>query len=549
MLALAMSLVLLLTVVSGCGKANVETGDPGTSEDTNAVREITLSESWAFESGFSPLTLESGNYGIMYFTSNFYETLVNYDESTGKIIPGLAESWDISDDGLVYTFHLRENVTFTDGAAFDAEAVKINLEFIPGNLGMFNGFYGVVTTLFDEIKAVDAYTVEVRLTQPYYGALNDFAMRLPLAMVSPNAYNNDGAVSDALKTATYGTGPYMYQGETNGTTFTFEKNPKYWGAEPDVDRFHVKVISDNDARQLALRNGEVDILMSTRQISPDGFDELKVSGFGAAISEPMSRTQYLALNVQKPPFNDPAVRKAANYAVDKSVICQSVLGNSAEAADSLFPDETAYCGQNLAPYEYNEAKAIEILEEAGWLDADGDGVREKNGISLSVELLYATNQIMMEDIALILREQLKKIGMDVKPVGMEVSACYDAQAKGDYDLAHTFTYGGVWDPHSTIANAKPNPDITATTGVLNRAFALVENSGALIEELNAAADTDRIQEIYDYMMTRIHEQALFIPLYSPMETAVYNPEIIAGYTFTGSPNSLGYMDIPSIKLK
>jgi nickel transport system substrate-binding protein len=538
-------LAMLLMAVSGCSKG----GETGSAGKADKIKEVTLSQSWAFDSGFSPLTLQAGNYGIMYFTGNFYETLVNYDESTGNIVPGLAHSWDVTGDGFVYTFYLRKNVKFTDGTPFDAEAVKKNLEFIPANLGIFNGFYGVVTTLFDEIEVVEPYTVKVRLSQPYYGALNDFAMRLPLAMVSPNAYNEDGSISDVLKTATYGTGPYMYQGETDGATFTFVKNPDYWGAKPDVDRFYVKVISDNDSRQLALRNGELDILIGTRQISLDGFNEMNNSGFGAVISEAVTGTQYLAMNVQKAPFNDLAVRRAVNHAINKSMICQSVLSGAAEAADSFFPAGTTYCNQDITPYEYSEEKAIALLEDAGWFDTDGDGMREKDGTLLKGELLYATDQIVMGDIALILQNQLKKIGMDIKLVSMEVAACYTAQARGEYDLAHTFTYGGVWDPHSTIANSKPNPDITATTGVLNRTFTLIENSGALIDELNASGDTGRIQEIYNYLMTQIHEQALFLPLYCPKETAVYNPEIISGYTFAGSPNSLSYIDIRSIKMK
>jgi nickel transport system substrate-binding protein len=546
MFVAALSLGLLLMAVIGCSKDG-ETGSAGTGEGISKVKEITLSESWAFDSGFSPLTLEAGNYGIMYFASNFYETLVCYDNE--KIVPGLAESWEVSDDGLVYTFYLRRNVKFTDGAPFNAEAVKKNLEFIPANLGVFNGFYGVVTTLFDEIKAIEPYIVEVRLTQPYYGALNDFAMRLPLAMVSPNAYNEDGSISDVLKTATCGTGPYMYQGETDGTEFTFVKNPDYWGAEPDVDRFHVKVISDNDTRQLALRNGEVDILIGTRQISLDGFNEMSKSGFGALISGTMNRTQYFALNVQNTPFNDVAVRQAANYAINKAIICQSVLSGIAEEAGTLFPPGTMYCNQNLVPYEHDQARAIKLLEDAGWFDTNGDGVLDKDGIQLKGDLLYATDQIMMEDIALIVQDQLKKIGMDITLVGMEVAACYAAQANGEYDMAHTFTYGGVWDPHTTIANAKPIGDSRGSMGVLNRAFTLIENSGALIAELNTSADADRIQEIYDYLMTQAHEQALFMPLYYPKETVVYNASVIQDYTFTGTYNSLGYMDIPSIKLK
>ena len=543
----SLSALLLAAALFGCSRSSGETSRSTQTADAGQIREIALSEAWAFDSGFSPLTLQVGNYGIMYYANNFYETLVNYDN--GKIVPGLAESWEISDDGLIYTFHLRKDVQFTDGAPFDAEAVKTNLECIPANLGIFNGFYGVVTTLFDEIKVIDAHTVEVRLTHPYYGALNDFSMRLPLAMVSPNGYNGDGALSDTLKTATLGTGPYMYAGETDGTTYTFTTNPAYWGTAPDLDRFHVKVISDNDARQLALRNGEIDALVGTRQISHDGFRELQDAGFGAVVSPIADRTEYLALNTQKAPFDDTAVRRAANYALDKAVICRNILGGIDEAAEYFFPEGTAYCGQELSPYAYDKEKALDILEGSGWLATGDDGIRRKNGVPLEGVLLYASDKIIMEDIALVLCARLKEIGMNIKPLAMEVAACYAAQANGEYDLAHTFTYGGVWDPHTTIANAKPSPDITATTGVLNRAFALIDNAGELIDELNTSADTGRIEAIYTYLMTKVHDQALFIPLYYPKEIAVYNQNVIRDYTFAGTYNTLGYVDVASIKLK
>jgi nickel transport system substrate-binding protein len=534
-------MALLAAALFGCSRSAGETGSADQRAETGGSGEITLSEAWAFDNGFSPLTLEAGNYGIMYYANNFYDTLINYDN--GKILPGLAESWDISRDGLVYTFYLRKNVHFTDGAPFDAEAVKTNLEHIPANLGIYNGFYGLVTTLFEKITVVDPYTVEVRLTTPYYGALNDFCMRLPLAMVSPRAYNEDGSPSDALQTATFGTGPYMYRGETDGSTYTFVKNPDYWGEEPEVAVFHVKVISDNDARQLALRNGELDILIDSRQLAFDGIEELKDAEFGTAMY-PMLRTEYLAFNVQKAPFNDAAVRRAANHAVDKALICQSILRGIAREAGSFFPPGTMYCDQNLPPYKYDLARAVKILEDAGWIDTDGDGIRENHGVPLTGELIYAVDQTS-EDLMITLCAQLKEAGMDIKPIGMEVAACYSAQAGGNYDMAYTYTYGGVWDPHSTIANANPDSD----TGVMNRAFTLIKDAGPLINELNGAADNKRIQEIYDYLMRQIHEQALFLPLYHPNSAVVYNTGPIRDYTFTGTYDSVGYVDVASIKLK
>ncbi len=529
-LGMLLAVVMLLTSVAGCSKSTPAAGD--------GAKEITLSENWTLES-FGPLASEAGNYGIMNYARNFYDTLVNYDN--GKILPGLAETWDVSDDGLVYTFHLRKNIQFTDGMAFDAAAVKKNLEMIPLNLGAYNGFYGLVTTLFEKIVVVDPATVEVHLAHPYYGTLNDFAMELPLAMVSPNAYNEDGSYKDTLKTTTLGTGPYMYQGETDGTTYTFVKNPQYWGEEPQADRFQVKVIPDNDARQLALRNGELDILVGSRQMSYDGFGELRKAGYGALISEGISNTQYLAFNPEKAPFDDLKVRQAANYAIDKRSICQKVLQGLATEADRVFDPHLPYCHVNITPYHYDKEKAIAILEEAGWLDQDGDGIREKDGVRLGGEFIYSTYIPVMEDLALVLSAQLKEVGMDMKLKSMEVAASYGEQEKGNYAIAHTWTYGGVWDPHTTITNAKPGD-----SSALNRAFKLIGKAGEHIDALNVTDDMSKVQETYDLILSEINDQALFIPLYYSKEPVVYNRDKIGDYTFEGP---LAHVYVPSIKLK
>ncbi len=268
---LVSAMTLLIAALTACSQVD---GDV-------MVEEVTLTESWNFAGGFYPietLTVNT-NHGPMHYMVNFYETLVHYKD--GELVPGLADSWEISEDGLVYTFHLRENVKFSDGSAFDAETVKRNLEVIPDNLEPMKGSMGVVPALLDEIVVIDPHTVEVHLTHPYYGALKDFTLQNPMAMVSPNALNEDGSPGEAFKTATFGTGPYMYEGQTDGTTYTFVKNPHYWGDEPEVERFHIKVIPDNDTKLLALRNGEVDILVGTRQMSYDRFNTMKNAGYGA----------------------------------------------------------------------------------------------------------------------------------------------------------------------------------------------------------------------------------------------------------------------------
>lgn len=527
--------VSLLTALTGCAQQ---------SNSTAQTKELTFCESWDFTSGFyTVLTPEvSTNYGVFYYMPNFYETLVNYDH--GKFVPGLAEKWDVSDDGLVYTFHLKKNVKFSDGAAFDAQAVKKNLEAIPKNLGKYNGSYGTVSKLIKQIDVVDANTVQVHLSQPYYGTLKDFTMLNPMGMVSPNALNADGSPKEELKTATFGTGAYVYQGETDGTTYTFVQNPEYWGEKSQIEQFHVKVIPDNDAKLLALRNGEIDIIVGSDKISYDGFNEMKTAGgFAATASDVVTNTRWIGFNVKNTPFDDPNVRLAASYGIDKQSICDSLFSGIETKADTLFDLSMPYCNVEVTPHNYDKQKAVSLLEEAGWKDSDGDGIREKNGVLLQGEMIYITGTAMIDDLALAVSAQLKEIGMDVKARGMEMLDYYGETMKNDFNLSLSKAYGISYDPYTFVTNM--NSDLQVDW-VAAQALALVENGNGILKELNATADESKIQQTYNLILTEVNDKAIFIPISYMKELAVYNTAKIEGYTFNGQPANV---EVASIKVK
>lgn len=526
--------VLLVAALTGCAQHN----------NTTQAKELTFCESWDFASGFYTVLHPevSTNYGFMYYSPNFYETLVNYEN--GKFVAGLAETWDISDDGTVYTFHLKKNVKFSDGAAFDAEAVKKNLEAIPKNLGKYNGAYGTVSTLFNQIVVVDANTVEVHLSQPYYGTLKDFTMLNPMGIVSPNALNEDGSPKEELKTATFGTGAYMYKGETDGATYTFVQNPEYWGKKPQIEKFHVKVIPDNDAKLLALRNGEIDVIVGNDKISYDGFQEMKAAdGFEAITADVITNTRLLGFNVKKAPFDDLNVRLAASYGIDKQSLCDSLFSGLETKADTLFDPSMPYCNVEVRPQNFDQQKAASLLEEAGWQDTDADGIREKDGVRLEGEILYIAGYTMIDDLALAIAGQLKEIGMDIKIKGMEMLDYYAETMSNAFDISLHRTYGISYDPYTMVTNM--NPDLQ-TDFVAAQAIALIENGKEILRELNATADEEKIQQAYDLILTEINDKAIFIPISYTKELAAYNTSKIEGYTFNGQPANV---EVALVKVK
>ena len=534
---------LLVLSISGC--AADQTTERETGQENGALKEVTFCESWDFEGGFFSLqapNVTNGTYGLYYFLTNFYETLVRYED--GEIVPGLAERWEVSPDGLTYTFYLKQGIQFSDGTDFNAEAVKINLDNIPGVLAEFNGGWGLTSTLLDEVTVVDEYTVAVKLTTPYYGALQDFAVPMPMSMMSPTGYNEDGSLAEITKTNTLGTGPYMYDGDKENETYTFVRNPYYDRGESDVDVFHVKIIPDNDAKVLALRNGEIDMIVGQANLTYNSFEELSnAPGFTAIASEATIQSRTMGFNVSREPFNDDAVRLAANYAIDTQSISENIYFGVETPADSVLDKELPYCDVNTGSYSYNVEKAKQILEDAGWVDNDGDGVREKNGLPLSGNLLYATDQASLGDLSSVLAAQLNEAGFDITPVGKEQMVYFQDISNGDFDLAIAITNAIPSDPYLLISRCLTD---TVIDNYLAQGLAGMEQADTLITSLNAMTDPSEIQATYDILLQELHHEATIVPLTRVKGMATYNTEKISGYTFANQPD---YINVAAVVLK
>ncbi|MCR5388298.1 MAG: peptide ABC transporter substrate-binding protein, partial [Lachnospiraceae bacterium] len=339
-IAAVLTVASLCLGITACGTKTEEVASAPAVEETAKNKNVTLTESWEFDSGFYPVvsTANSSNYGITYWTHNFYDTLVKYNES-GEIVGSIAESWDVSEDGMTYTFKLRDGVKFSDGTELTSEAVKQSIDAAIVNLGMYNGTYGKLTVLISSMETPDDKTFVLKLTNPYYGTLNDLTMSCPLAIVNPAAFEGGAEkVYENLSASTAGTGPYMYEGDYDGTTYTFVSNPYYWGEKPEAETFKVKVIPENDSKVLALRNGEIDGVLGSTRLNYDSFASLEgEEEFGTSVATLPTLTRYLGLNLSKAPFNDDAVRKALALAIDQQSLETAVFNGIETAAEGLFP--------------------------------------------------------------------------------------------------------------------------------------------------------------------------------------------------------------------
>ena len=530
--------------LAACGgetpsSANTKYDEPQAEETT-----ITLTESWEFTNGFYPIitATNSNNYGSTYWNRNFYNTLVCYDDS-GEIQGELAENWETSVDGLTYTFSLRDGVKFSDGTPLTAGAVKTSMEAAIKNLGVQNGSCGKLSSIITSMEAPDDLTFVMTLSQPYYSALNDLTMCNPLGIVNQAGLNEDLTPKDSFTAQTYGTGPYMYAGDFDGTTYTFVRNPYYWREAPELDSFKIKVVEDNDAKVLALRSGEIDAIIGASRLSYDAFNELSQNDtYTTTINDRGMQTRYVGFNLFITPFDDIRVRQAVAYALDNDTLCTAVFQGIEKSANELFEADKPYCDVEQTTYSFDLDKAKALMDEAGWIDSDGDGVREKDGRTLELTMPYMQDLATMDDAVLVIASQLSEIGFKITPSGTDLMTWYSLIVAGDYEITMYWTYGGAYDPSTFVTNM--NSDISQDPSML-QISSFLDGGNALILELDNTSDSDRVQDIYAEILGTIADQALMIPVSYTREFAAWDSNAIAGYNFLFDSQ---YVNIAGIKI-
>lgn len=522
-----------------------ESSQPSQTDTESQAVHLNLAESWDFQYFYTIITPEvssSSGYDITYYLTSFYDTLFEYN-TDGEVVGVLAEDWAMSEDGKTYTFQIKQGVKFSDGSDLTAEDVAKSILAVPVNLGQYNGSYGRLSTIIEDAVVVDEYTVELHLTQPYYNTLRELCLANPFGIVSSEQFNEDLTAKDTFRTATYGTGPYMYAGDNDGQTWNFGRNPNYWGEAPDVDSFSIKYIPDNDAKILAMQNGEVDFLSGIKNISAESFEQMEqTEGFQAQADEKSLQTYYVGYNLSDPIFGDQTVREAISSAVDKDAIVESIYGGLYDKADTFFSRSLPYCDVEQTVYNFDLDHANQILDEVGYTDTDGDGIREKDGVKLSASFMYQTGSASDDNLVVYICDQASKIGIELTPQSAQMMDWYAMVQSGEYGLTIFKTQGGYYDPASVVTNINP---ATSMDPILMQIGVSQPEIAALVDELDSSADEARIQEIYSTILTTMADQCLTTPLIYTRQLTVYS-DTVSSYTF---PTDASFTSVQNIHLK
>ena len=517
-------------------------------EPAGSEKSVTIAQSAPFSMGFGQGVMVYEN---TYYANNFYEPLVKYKD--GEYIPCLATEWSTSDDGLIYTFKLREGVKFNDGTDFNAQAVKLYFDNMRPTLGASTN-YGQLDTLVTEVTADDDYTVSFHLSRPYYNVLNDLSMAMPRGILAPAAFNEDGTVNEEyLMDNTPGTGPYMFESANDtATEYRFVKNPNYWGDAPDADSFTVKVIPES--KVTAMRAGEVDFIIGSETLDAASYLELsQTDGIRGEVSDFNFVTEFIALNDEVKGLDDLSVRTAIQMAIDKVSVAENIYSGLRTPADSVMPSDMPFCKYDTKTPEYNFDEAVKLLEDNGWVDSDGNGIRDKDGTELSYTITYPATGVY-DDVVLYYQQTMQELGIEIKTDPLDLMTFFDKIfSQVDYEMTAYISYWFPYDPYTFVANMYPSTDYMAADGIystdpqVSKALATMSEDEAkeLIKGLYTYDDTEKIQEIYTKALNSANESSVIIPLNYRNEYVVYNSDKVASYTFNSIPN---HVDVSAVKL-
>ncbi|WP_078707216.1 ABC transporter substrate-binding protein [Consotaella salsifontis] len=333
---------------------------------------------------------------------NLYDGLVRFKPDSLDIEPALASRWDISPDGLTYTFHLRQGVRFHDGALLDAQAVKFTFERMLRPDHPFHDTgpfpFAYLFSAVARIDAPDPQTVIFHLKEPFAPFLSHLAHPAGL-IVSPEAVKKGGKT---FARSPVGTGPFRFGEWRPGEALTLSRNNDYWDGAPLLVAVEFRTVGDAAARAAALRSGNIDLAFD---FDPDARRAFAKDRAFQVFEAVKPHLWFLFLNTQEGPFADKRVRKAANLAIDKKTLVEDVLGGSAvEAAGPISPSFTWALDGKTAPYPYDPDKARRLIREAG---AEGR----------TVVLLAAEDGAgMLSPLAM-----AKAIAADLQKVGLNVA--------------------------------------------------------------------------------------------------------------------------------
>jgi peptide/nickel transport system substrate-binding protein len=486
----------VMLVTQACSTSNVESetaGKQGGGSEGGVLKVVRLSDATNLDPHFIT-DIPSAN--VLY--QKVYESLVTFDKDM-EIVPSLAKSWEQPDD-TTWEFTLNEGITFHDGSAFNAEAVKVTFDRLldPNTGSPQKDKLGMIK----EVNVLDEYTVQFKLDAPYAPLLSILASNEG-SIMSPKTVKED---PDSLAKHPIGTGPFAFESWKSGQSITLEKNEEYWGEQPKIDGIEFQVVPEDATRLAMIETGEAHI---SDQVPVTEIERIESSDRLNLYRTEGLAVEYVGFNTQKEPFDSVKVRQAISMAIEREAIIKGIYNGVGTLANAAMSPKVFGHSENVKPYEYDPNAAKELLKEAGF----------EKGLELTLITSDRKERINMAEV---IQSQLKGIGISVDIQVLEYGAYIEAVDTGSHDMFiggwGNATGDGDYNQYNLFHSAShgsPGNHFYYTNGKVDE----------LIEQARKAVDPEDRKKLYEEAMIIEMEEAVYIPIRNYEHLAVYNNEV------------------------
>ncbi|MEE8601780.1 ABC transporter substrate-binding protein [Euzebya tangerina] len=458
-----------------------------------------------------------------------YDSLMQID-GDGIPQPWLAETVDVSDDGLTYSLTLAEGVTFNDGETLDASDVAFTVDyFLNNSQSRFSRALAGVTGA----EATGDLTVDITLeaANPSFplSTLSDVPIipeHVWSEVTDPENHQFDSVTN-------VGSGPYVLTDYAPDQSYTMEANPDYFRGAPAVDELVLVQFADDTGAQAAIRSGEVDVIFDG--VSPEQVPLLDAQDPIDIVQGPEFSTDLLYYDASKAPFDDVAVRQAMSLAMDRQDIVDTVFLGAATpgSAGWIHPDQVSFNPDVETTTDVEQANGL--LEDAGYTDSDGDGIREADGEPMSYELITPSDNTLRLRTAELVSEMLAEIGIGAEVTSVESTTWEEAVWPGfdiangrNYDLAMWGWSAPIQADASRVASlVHSDPSI----GALNLTAFSNPEMDEVAQALTVEGDPDTRLELIGELQTLFAEQLPFVTLLYRDGAYAYNSEVYGEWEF------------------
>jgi peptide/nickel transport system substrate-binding protein len=359
-----------------------------------------------------------------------YDRILDYDRNM-DIVPVLAEKYEVSKDHLRIAVTLRDSLLWDDGEPLTAEDVKFTVERILDPAVAAVNKEGVFSRL-DRVEVTGPRSLEFVWKEPYAPCVHALTQ---LAPIPKHVYDRPEFAENPANRAPVGSGPFKFEEWRTGQMISLVRNPLYRGRKAYLDRVIFKIIPDGSVALNALKTGELDemritqIQWETQTIDPD---------FAARFAKwhyPVPQYNYLAWNCRSARFEDRRVRRAMTMLFDREAVNRELYSGYAEIVTGPFYKRSWAYDASVEPVPFDPAGAAALLDAAGWTDADGDGIREKDSAKFEFDLFTAAGSEPARRFSELFQEQCRKAGVVVHIRQIEGATFFDKMFKGEYDAA------------------------------------------------------------------------------------------------------------------